>query len=160
MNLVAPRHSHPKIVAHSQFNQLINQLLNPPNQFIPNNSSQLSPLPYTSSTTNSHSSFDMLSTNEYPVATSRGIKQLIYLDTQKQQQFKKAPVKSPLPPHPSSQYTNTSIHVSDTSTIDPSPHFPITEIQVCKPTPHHINQTPINNPLHHQQGVWTRDRIQ
>ena len=47
----------------------------------------------------------MLFTKEYTVATSRGIKQLIYLDTQKQQQLNKAPVIPPLSPHPSSQYT-------------------------------------------------------
>ena len=91
-------------------------------------------LPYTMSPKNSHSSSDMLPTNEYPVATSRGINQLIYLDTQKQQQLNKAPVIPPLSPHPSSQYTNSSVHESDTSTMDPSLTFPIKEIQVHKPT--------------------------
>ena len=101
----------------------------------------------------------MLSTNVYPVATSRGINQLIYMDTQKQQQLNKAPVISPLSPHPSSQYTNTSVPESDTSTMDPSLTFPIKEFQVHKPTLQPIKPTPIYNPLHRQQGVWTSDRI-
>ena len=100
----------------------------------------------------------MLSHTDYPVATSRGIKQLLYLDAQKQQQFNQAPViKTPSPP--SSPYTNTSNHTSDIYTMDPTLPFPITEIQVHKPTPQPIIPTPIYNPLYHQQGVWTRDRI-
>ena len=95
----------------------------------------------------------MLSTNEYPVATSRGINQLIYMDTQKQQQLNKVLVIPPLSPHPSAHYTNTSVRESGTSTMDPSLTFPIKEIQVHKPTLQLIKPTPIYNPLHHQQGV-------
>ena len=101
----------------------------------------------------------MISYTDYPVATSQGIKQLLYLDAQKQQQFNQAPViKTPSPP--SSPYTNTSNPASYIYTMDPTLPFPITEIQVHKPTPQPIIPTPIYNPLHHQQGVWTRDRIQ
>jgi len=82
------------------------------------------------------------------------------LDTQKQQQLNKAPVIPPLSPHLSSQYTNKFVHESDTSTMDPSLTFPIKKIQVHKPTLQSIKPTPIYNPLHHQQGVWTRDKIQ
>ena len=102
----------------------------------------------------------MLSTNKYSVATSRGINQLIYLDTQKQQQLNKVPVIPPLSPHPSSQYTNTSVHESDISTMDPSLTYPIKEIQVHKPTLQPKKPTLIYDLLHHQQGVYTRDRIQ
>ena len=38
--------------------------------------------------------------------------------------------------------------------------FPITEIQVIQPPSRPNIPTPIYNPLSHQQGVWTRDRIQ
>ena len=100
----------------------------------------------------------MLSHTDYPVATSRGIKQLLYLDAQKQQQFNQSPViKTPSPP--SSPYINTSNHALYIYTMDPTLPFPITEIQVHKPTTQTITPTPIYNPLYHQQGVWTRDRI-
>ena len=76
----------------------------------------------------------------------------------KQQQFNKAVINTSS--IPSSSSTNTSNHASDTYPMESTLPFPIIEIQVIQPPSRPNIPTSIYNPLYHQQGVWTRDRIQ
>ena len=115
----------------------------PNHQSSSNTSQSYSP----SFTTHSHSSSERLSLSDYPVATSRGIQKLLYLDEKKQQQFNKAVI----------HYPSSSSSILHNSPITLNTHEPNKTNKQYHETK--VQKARLYHPLRHQQGVWSYSRF-